>query len=88
MSHELANYGKKVDEEFKTIDLHNLRTHNTAIDGDRLQKALRLLFPSLAAGTKEVKLRAFTEEYVKYKRRYVKHLQFDPDLKNLSKYGL
>ena len=84
MSLELANYGKKVDENFKTIDLYKKGTHDTVIDGERLQNALRQFFPS-STGSKEVELRTLMEEYIKYKKRYVKHLQFDPDLKNLSK---
>ena len=31
-------------------------------------------------------MRSSEEEYVKYKKRYVKHLQFDPALQNLSKF--
>ena len=85
MSLELANYGKRVDEELERIDAYSRGFHiATAIERDRLQNAIRQFFPSLA-GTKEAELRTYMEEYIKYKKSYVKHLQFDPDLKNLSK---
>ena len=84
MSLELANYGKKVDEELQKMIYSSHTIHKTAIDGERLQNALRQFFPS-SAGTKEVELRTHMEEYIKYKKSYVKHLEFDPDLKNLSK---
>ena len=65
MSLELANYGKKVDENFKTIDLYKKGTHDTAIDGERLENALRQFFPS-STGSKEVELRTYMEEYINY----------------------
>ena len=84
MSLELAKYGKKIDEEFKRIDLYDQGTYDTAMDREQLQNALWQFFPS-SAGTKEAELRTYLEEYIKYKKSFVEHLQFDPDLKNMSK---
>ena len=81
MSLELAKYGEKVDYEFYTMD-H--RTNN-AIDEERLQKAIQQMF-SAPADPKDDGRRLSIEEYIKYKKRYVKHLQFDPDIQNLSKF--
>ena len=80
MSSELAKYGQKVDSEFYSNELFA----NTAIDGERLQKALQQMFLS-PADPKNEGLRLTMEKYIKYKKRYVKHLQFDPDIQNLSK---
>ena len=80
MSLELAKYSDKVDYEFYTID-H--RTNN-AIDEERLQKAIQQMF-SAPADPKDDGMKLSIEEYIKYKKRYVKNLQFDPDIQNLSK---
>ena len=80
LSLELANYGGKVDYEFYNME----HTTNTAIDEERLQKAIQQIFFA-PADPKDDALRLSIEEYIKYKKRYVKHLQFDPDLQNLSK---
>ena len=84
MSLELANYGKKVDEE---LNMKNFRyTYNTAIDAEQLQKSLQQML-SPKADQKEDDLRLLMDEYIKYKKRYVKHLQFNPDNHNLSKFS-
>ena len=83
MSSELAKYGQEVDSEFYQNDLYA----NTAIDEERLQKALQQMF-SEPADPKDEGLRLSMEEYIKYKKRYVKHLQFDPDLQNLSNFSI
>ena len=83
---ELANYGKRVDEELERIEAYRIAFHiATAIEGDRLQNAIRQIFPS-SAGTTDVELRTLNEQYMNYKKSYVNHLRFDPHLKNLSKY--
>ena len=81
MSSELAKYGKKVDYELYS---HDLIAH-TAIDEEPLKKALQQMFAS-TADPKDEGLRLSMEEYIKYKKRYVKHLLFDPNLQNLSKF--
>ena len=86
MSLELANYGKRVDVELERIGAYRDSFHvATAIEGHRLQNAIRQIFPS-SAGTKDVELRTHMEQYMNYKKSYVQHLQFNPYLKNLSKY--
>ena len=46
---ELANYGKRVDEELERIDKYKIGFHvATAIERDRLQNAIRQIFPSSA----------------------------------------
>ena len=86
LSHELANYGKRVDEELERISEYSRGFHiATAIEADRLQNAIRQIFPS-SAGTTDVELRTLNEQYMNYKKSYVNHLRFDPHLKNLSKY--
>ena len=81
LSLELAKYSKKVDWEFYSNDI---RAH-TAIDGDRLQKTLQQMFAS-QADHKDDGLRLSKEEYMKYKKSYAKHLQFNPNIQNLSKF--
>ena len=86
MSLELANYGKRVDEELERIGLYRDSFHvATAIEGHRLQNAIRQIFPS-SAGTKDVELRTLMGQYMNYKKSYVQHLQFNPYLRNFSKY--
>ena len=86
MGVELANYGKRVDEELERISEYRSKFHvATAIEGNRLQNAIRQIFPS-SAGTKDIELRALMEQYMDYKKSYVQHFQFNPYLKNLSKY--
>ena len=60
-------------------------THDTAIDAKQLYNAIQQMF-SPSADPSGDELRLSMEEYIKYKKRYVKHLQFDPDLQNLSKF--
>ena len=83
MSSELAKYGQKVDRELYYYELHA----NTAIDEEPLQEALQQMF-SEPVDPKDEGLRLSMEEYIKYKKRYVKHLQFDPDLQNLSNFSI
>ena len=83
MSLELAKYGRKVDYEFYNMDYGH--TTNTAMDEEHLQKAIQQAF-SAPADPKDNGLRLSIEEYIKYKKRYVKLLQFDPDIQNLSKF--
>ena len=85
MSLELAKYSWKVDEELEAIDMAGLKTQNTKIDGRHLNDALQQIFPSLA-DPEEDELRMLMEEYIKYKKSYVTHLQFQADLQNLSKF--
>ena len=61
-------------------------THETAIDAKQLYNAIQQMF-SPSADPSGDELRLSMEEYIKYKKRYVKHLQFDPDLQNLSKFS-
>ena len=83
---ELANYGKRVDEELERIYTYREGFHvATAIEGDRLQNAIRQIFPS-SAGTTKVELISLMEQYMNYKKSYVQHLQFNPYLRNFSKY--
>ena len=79
LSLELAMYSKKVDDELR------YGHQNTALDGERLQKALWQILSS-QEDPKANGLRLSIAEYIKYKERYVKHLQFDPNLHNLSKF--
>ena len=80
---ELAKYSERVNYEFFTMDF---AVHRTAIDEEALQKSFRQIFSS-SANPNDDGLRLSTEEYIKYKKRYVKHLQFDPDIQNLSKFS-
>ena len=54
---------------------------------DGLLRPLQELFPSSSAdeNEKEDTIVLLTEAYHNYKRKYVKHLTFDPKEKNLSK---
>ena len=79
LSSELAKYGQKVDYKFYSNGLSGY----TAIDEEPLQKALQQMF-SEPADPKSEGLKLTMEEYIKYKKRYVKHLQFNPNLTNLS----
>ena len=54
----------------------------TAVDAKQLQSAL---FPS-PTDSRDGGLILSTEEYIKYKKSYVRHLQFDPSLPNLSEF--
>ena len=67
------------------MDSSGWATHNTAIDAKQLYSAIQQMFsPSADPNGDELSL--LMEEYIKYKKIYVKHLQFDPDLQNLSKF--
>ena len=52
---------------------------------DRLHFALQRMFPT-SAEKKVDEMKSLTESYYKYKREYLKHLCFNPDNENLSKY--
>ena len=88
MSLELAKYGKKVDQELQLMMNYHLvqymsyREYNSAIDAEQLQKALQ----QMVSPNAEDSLRLLMDEYIKYKKGFVKHLQFNPDNQNLSKF--
>ena len=50
-----------------------------------LDNALRQLFPT---STEKDDTRLLTQKYMMYKKAYMKHLKFDPGLKNLSKFSI
>ena len=52
---------------------------------DRMIAALQKIFPALAESKLDYVTR-LTETYHKYKREYVKHLSFDPNNGNHSKF--
>ena len=84
MSYELAKYSQQVDKNIRIVDDRDRALPSTVINGDRLQKALQhMLFSS--TGSNNAGQRIMLEEYIKYKKAYVKHLQFNPDSQNLSK---
>ena len=84
MSYELAKYSQQVDKNMRIVDDRDRALPSTVINGDRLQKALQqMLFSSM--GSNNAEQRIMLEEYIKYKKAYVKHLQFNPDSQNLSK---
>ena len=66
---------------FHTLSIE-LDKYLSAIDGKRLYSALQQTLSS-AAGSKADEM---MEEYTKYKKRYVKNLQFNPKAQNLSKF--
>ena len=74
----LAMYSKKVDDELA----HG--RHKTAVDEEQLQKVLQQMISS-QADPEDGGFRLSMGEYIKYKERYVKHLQFNPNIQNLSK---
>ena len=65
--------------------IFELAKYSKNIDGEALEITLQQMI-SPAANPKEDVLKLVTSEYIKYKQSYVKHLQFDPDLQNLSKF--
>ena len=65
---------------FQTLGLELAKY--TAVDAKQLQNTM---FPSPTDSTDDG-LRLSTEEYIKYKKSYVKHLHFDPIIPNLSKF--
>ena len=84
MSYELAKYSQQVDKNIRIVDDRDRALPSTVINGDRLQKVLQqMLFSSM--GSNNAEQRILLEEYIKYKKAYVKHLQFNPDSQNLSK---
>ena len=54
---------------------------------ERLNVALQQMFPTSTDG-KADKVGLVSDSYHKYKRKYVKHLFFNPDNENLSKFFL
>ena len=84
MTVELEKYGKKIDKELDDID--SPWKHKNAIDGERLYNALQQLL--LSRNPEEDMMTLAMEEYIKYKKSYVKHLQFNQDIKNMSKFYL
>ena len=52
---------------------------------DKLFDSFQELFPSLSAAEKGDKVVMLTKAYHNYKRKYVKHLSFNPGEENLSK---
>ena len=59
--------------------------HNTAIDAKQLYNSIQQMFSSLA-DPNEDEIGLSMKEYIEYKKRYVKHFQFNPDIQNLSKF--
>ena len=68
---------------FHTLSLE-LDKYLHEIDGTQLYSALQQML-SLPGGLKEEE-DVWMEEYIRYKKRYVKHLLFNQDLPNLSKF--
>ena len=54
---------------------------------ERLNDALQQMFPA-SADKKVDEIQSLTESYHKYKREYVKHISFNPEDENLSKFFL
>ena len=54
---------------------------------ERLYDALQQMFP-FSADDREDEVKSLTEKYHQYKRKYVKHLGFNPKEENLSKCNL
>ena len=52
-----------------------------------LENAVTQLFPN-SADKKEDDVRLLMEKYMMYKENYMKHLQFDSKLENLSKFSI
>ena len=52
---------------------------------DELHQSLQELFPSSSSDEKLEDMMVLTKAYHKYKRKYVKHLSFNPEKENLSK---
>ena len=52
-------------------------------ESERVLIALQQMF-AISADKKEDDLKSFKESYLKYKRKYVKHIGFNPDNDNLS----
>ena len=52
---------------------------------DNLLQSLRELTPSSPANEKVDNILVLTQAYHNYKRKYVKHLSFNPEKENLSK---
>lgn len=54
---------------------------------DKMIAALKQMFPTLALAEKKVdEVTRLTEVYHKYKRKFVKHLSFNPEENDTSKY--
>lgn len=52
-----------------------------------LDNALTQSFPTSPDKNKD-DVRFLTEKYIMYKKNYMKQLQFDPELENLSKFSI
>ena len=79
LSLELAKYSRKIDEELDGW------SHDTAIDAKQLYNSIQQMFSSLADPNGD-EIGLSMKEYIEYKKRYVKHFQFNPDIQNLSKF--
>ena len=58
------------------------------LDKDKAKESLLDVLQQLLPSAEEAKIKALTKSYHKYKREYVKHLLFNPNFENLSKYSL
>ena len=52
-----------------------------------LENAITQLFPTLTDENEDDVSVLMMEKYMMYKKNYMKHLRFDPDLENLSKFS-
>ena len=52
----------------------------------RIEALLQKIFPSSSATEKVDNVKTLTDAYHKYKMEYVKHLSFNPEGENLSKF--
>ena len=57
------------------------------IDEESLDNALAKLFPT-STNKIEDDVNLLMEKYMTYKKNYMKQLQFDPELENLSKFSI
>ena len=88
LSLELAKYSRKIDKELDDVDGNGVDgwdNHNTAIDAKQLYNSIQQMFSSLADPNGD-EIGLSMKEYIEYKKRYVKHFQFNPDIQNLSKF--
>ena len=81
LSLELAKYSRKIDEEFGD----GWTMNDTVIDAEQLYNSIQQMFSSLADPNGD-EIGLSMKEYIEYKKRYVKHFQFNPDIQNLSKF--
>ena len=57
-------------------------------DEASLENALTELFPTSTEENEDDVSLLMMEKYMMYKKNYMKHLQFDPELENLSKFSI